>query len=102
MPGGYETVGETWPAFATAVPAKWLYAVFQKHKTDLFSANLRGYLGSRRSDSNINHGIKKSVEDEPKDFWVYNNGLTALVNNYTLHEHADGIELEIKGKSRLS
>ncbi len=92
-------MGETWRAFATAVPAKWLYSVFQKHKTDLFSANLRGYLGSRRSDSNINHGIKKSVEDEPKDFWVYNNGLTALVNNYTLHEHANGIQLEIKGLS---
>ena len=45
----------------------------------LFSANVRDYLGSKSSDSNINNGIKKTAEREPENFWAYNNGLTILV-----------------------
>ena len=36
------------------------------------------------SDSNINNGIKLSASDEPNNFWVYNNGVTALVLDYKL------------------
>jgi len=100
VPGGYETFGRTWHAFATAVPARWLHLVFQQHKKDLFSANLRGYLGSRRSDSNINHGIKTSVTTDPSDFWVYNNGLTALVHEYAVTKEATNrLSLKIRGLS---
>jgi hypothetical protein len=47
------------------------------------SVNVRDYLGSKSSDSNINNGIKKTAEREPHNFWAYNNGLTILVNSYT-------------------
>lgn len=80
--GGYETRGKDWTAYVTSIPAHWLHSVYQQHKELLFSANVRGYLGSRRSDSNINNGIKKTVSSNPGDFWVFNNGITALVNNF--------------------
>jgi hypothetical protein len=100
VPGGYETNGSAWRAFATAVPADWLHSVFHNHKTDLFSANLRGYLGSRQSDSNINYAIKTSVAKDPLDFWVYNNGLTALVHEYSvMSEPNSTIKLKIRGLS---
>lgn len=79
---GFEIVGDGWSAYVTAIPAKFLHKVYKKYKTKLFSANVRDYLGSRRSDANINYGIKHSAENDPHDFWVFNNGLTILVNEY--------------------
>lgn len=83
---GYEVTGPEWQAYVTSVPAKFLYRSYKKHKTKLFSANVRDYLGSRSSDSNINNGIKKTADKEPENFWVFNNGLTVLVNNYEIIE----------------
>ncbi len=82
IPGGFEVSGNKWKAYVTAIPATFLYKTYRKHKTRLFSANVRDYLGSRKTDANINYGIKRTAEDDPADFWVYNNGLTLLVNSY--------------------
>lgn len=79
---GYEVSTEKWSAYVTAIPAKFLYTQYRKHRTRLFSANVRDYLGSRKSDANINYGIKATAENTPEDFWVYNNGLTLLTNGY--------------------
>ncbi|MBT9457478.1 MAG: AIPR family protein [Burkholderiaceae bacterium] len=79
---GFEVTGPKWAAYVTSFPAQFLHKIYKKHKTKLFSANVRDYLGSRSSDSNINNGIKKTAETEPENFWVFNNGLTILVNNY--------------------
>jgi hypothetical protein len=89
-----------WSSVLTTVKANWLYDMYHKYETDLFSANLRGYLGSRSSDSNINNGIKTTAHDEPNNFWVYNNGLTALVVDYKLGTRTrSGRKLDISGIS---
>lgn len=80
--GGYEINAPKWQAFVTTVDAKWLYDLYSKYNTQLFSANIRDYLGSRRTDKNINYGIKNTVGSEADQFWVYNNGITALVNSF--------------------
>ncbi|MGB3266219.1 MAG: AIPR family protein [Microcoleus sp.] len=80
--GGYTISGKDWEAFVTAIPITWLHQVFQEYSDNLFSANVRGYLGSIKSDKNINNGIKKTAKDEPKDFWAFNNGITALVSSF--------------------
>ena len=95
--GGYPIHGDDWSAFVTAVPAKWLHQIFHDYKDDLFSANIRGYLGSRKVDANINNGIKTTASDDADHFWVYNNGLTILTNSF---EHdALGNKLLIQGIS---
>ena len=81
--GGYTTIsGSDWEAFVTAIPLTWLYDVFQNYSENLFSANVRGYLGSRKSDNNINNGIKSTAKDEPINFWAFNNGITVLVSEF--------------------
>lgn len=75
-----------WKSFTTSIPANKLYELYSTHGTDLFSANVRDYLGSRKSDSNINNGIKDSAENSPSNFYVYNNGITALVNDFSFKE----------------
>ncbi len=86
-PGGYTVKSNDWEAFATAVPAQWLYELYKSHKTKLLSANVRDYLGSRKSDSNINPGIKQSALNESANFWAFNNGITAIVNDFSYKEN---------------
>jgi len=97
VPGGYSIAGDDWKAFVTAVPASWLHGVFNVYKDKLFSANVRGYMGSRQADSNINYGIKRTAGEDPGHFWVYNNGLTALVHELYFDDNTN--ELLIKGIS---
>lgn len=82
--GGYEISGQGWSSYSTAIQARDLAKLYRKHKTKIFSANIRDYLGSRKSDSNINHGIKRTVENDASDFWAFNNGLTVLTHSYSI------------------
>ncbi|MHA6686637.1 AIPR family protein [Mesorhizobium sp. A556] len=100
VPDAVEIISNDWSSVVTTVSATWLSKLFEEYGTDLFSANLRSYLGSRSSDSNINNGIKNSAIDEPENFWVYNNGITALVVDYQLGRRSlKGRILSIKGIS---
>ena len=96
--GGYEVSASKWQAFVTTVDAKWLYDIYKQHSTQLFSANIRDYLGSRRTDKNINNGIKNTVGSEAEQFWVYNNGITALVNTFDI-TNIESNKLKIIGLS---
>ncbi|HHQ4799766.1 AIPR family protein [Aeromonas veronii] len=78
--GAYEVSGPGWRAVSATIPAALLHRLYKKHKTKIFSANIRDYLGSRSSDSNINNGIKSTLDKEYDNFWVYNNGLTILTH----------------------
>jgi len=94
IPGGYEIKHGEWTSYVTSISANWLYKAFSKFGTDLFSANVREYLGSKRSDANINHGIKLTAEKDPGNFWVYNNGLTILVHNYDYNNNLNSLSIE--------
>lgn len=80
--GGFEIRGEKWKAFVTAVDGKWLRKLYIEKGDDLFSGNPRNFLGAGKRKNNINHGIINTVESDANNFWAYNNGITALVNNY--------------------
>lgn len=97
--GGFEVKGDNWRAYVAPIPARVLSILYRKHKSKLFSANVRDYLGSRKSDANINNGIKKSAETSPGDFWVYNNGITVLVNSFELIKKGKKNKLKINGIS---
>jgi hypothetical protein len=97
--GGFEEIGDRWSAYTTSVPATWLRARWQAHKSDMMSPNVRDYLGIVRSEKNINNGIQKTATDTPKRFWIYNNGITVLVHDYSVGEpEPDGtIRLRVSG-----
>lgn len=97
--GGFEIGEANWKAYVTSIPAKWLYEQFQSHKTNLLSANVREYLGSRKVDNNINNGIKQTAHDDPGHFWVFNNGITALVHQFEERKHDGEMEIYFKGIS---
>jgi hypothetical protein len=98
VPGGFETGSERWKAFTTAVPGTWLRDVWREHAGDLMSPNVRDYLGIVRSERNINNAIKTTASTSPDQFWIYNNGLTILVHDFSLAPAGDaGQKLTVKG-----
>lgn len=96
---GFEIAEGDWQAYVTAIPATWLFKLYNKYGTDLFSADVRDYLGSRGSDDNINNGIKKTAKDDPEHFWVYNNGITVLVHTFKETKKDKLRKIHIKGFS---
>lgn len=78
----FEIKAEKWKACVTAVSGLWIRRLYLKYKDDLFSGNPRNYLGAGKRKNKINLGIMDTVKEQPDNFWAYNNGLTALVNNY--------------------
>ena len=84
--GGYRAGGDSWEAFVTSIPAKFLHTQFKKHGQRLFSANVRDYLGEKKGNKDINKGIRTTLEDSPADFWAFNNGITALVHDFEEHK----------------
>lgn len=91
--GAFVEQGDNWSALCTSLPADWLRQQYNDHKERLFSANVRGYLGSTRSQNNINNGIQATVKTEPRQFWAYNNGITALVNGFDYDADAGTVTL---------
>lgn len=68
--------GKNGKTFVTAMSLK-AFADFiaQDKDSDLiFYSNIRNYLNS----TSINSGIRKTIENEPQDFWYYNNGITVV------------------------
>ncbi|EJF52044.1 AIPR protein [Saprospira grandis DSM 2844] len=91
---GFENSGTDWSSFSTSFPANKLYDLYKKYDTSLFSANVRDYLGSRNSSANINNGIKETAKDDSEHFFVYNNGITALVNNFQYNAKTKKLTIE--------
>lgn len=84
VPGAFTEHGDRWTALCTSIPTSWLYERYAQHGADLFSPNVRGYLGSQRAQNNINNGIQDTLRSEPANLWAYNNGITALVHSFKI------------------
>jgi hypothetical protein len=69
-----------WHAVVMIVPVKELIRLRERYGDELFSANVRDYLGSREQSRNINRQIELTVKNEPDNFWVFNNGITLLTH----------------------
>ena len=78
--------GQEWNAILATVPGEWIKGLHRIHRDRLFSANFRDYMGIAPRKANINFGIKQTAENEPVNFWVYNNGITALTHEIELKE----------------
>lgn len=80
--GSGRDVGEV---FLAAIPGIDLALIYDKWGTRLLEQNVRVFLQAR---SNVNKGIKSTLEHNPELFFSFNNGLT------TTAEHVETIETE--------
>lgn len=93
LDGAIEIKTQKWSALVTTLKAHIIQDWYRQHKEKLFSANVRDYLGSKDTDSNINNAIKQTASEEPENFWAYNNGLTILVNNFEYNSENKTVEI---------
>ena len=55
--------------------------LYKQHKKGIFTWNIRGHLGG---DKGINKNIKKTAEENPDDFYYYNNGISAVCTGFEI------------------
>ncbi|CCJ80425.1 possible abortive infection phage resistance protein, putative [Cronobacter dublinensis 1210] len=70
----YGEIANPYKAIYGTISARLLYEWWRKYKYSLFEKNIRSVLGS----STINTGIKRTLQEQPSNFWYYNNGITAV------------------------
>lgn len=99
---GFKISKSDWHSFITTIPGSWLANLYRSHNnTELFSANVRGFMGANKKDNDkvINAGIQESANDAPLDFFVFNNGITALVHDFETDNTDQQNLISIKGIS---
>lgn len=72
----------------SAFSIKMLYA---QHNTNLLSRNLRYHVSGREIDK----GINETIRDNPESFWLKNNGITIICDDFDI----DGKEVKLKNFS---
>jgi len=66
------------------------YADFvERNEHYVFESNIRKHLGGKGS---INKGITKTLEENPHNFFEWNNGITITVDNYSMKNNQLGLE----------
>ena len=73
-----ENADAGWRALVMSVPAGWVRSQFKRWGKRLFAANVRDFLGAPDAKTDINSEIKRTVTNAPRNFWAFNNGITAL------------------------
>lgn len=73
------------------IPLSVLKTLWDAHGKRLIAANLRGYKGS----TEVNEGIKKTIEEQAQFFFYLNNGLTAYCDRMEV-ENVDRANTERK------
>ena len=69
---------EPYKAVYGAVPAEDIVRIYTEFGQRLFSENLR--FGIEKSE--VNDGIRQTAKDDPQNFWYFNNGITAICEDF--------------------
>jgi hypothetical protein len=74
--------GDFGEACVISVPAREIVRLYKKHEDRLFDRNVRLFLGVRKGS--VNAGIAETLRDnnDCKNFWAYNNGLTIICDTF--------------------
>ena len=84
-------IGGRHKSIVTVVTGKEIKALYDPKLggfgRDLFHANIRGHLGERNK---VNVDLDKTLKNNPKDFYLFNNGVSALCDNMQINPNLDG------------
>lgn len=63
-------------AYIGIIPGKLLADIYIEYGSKILEGNVRAFLGTK-SAKGVNNGIKKTINNEPFNFFTYNNGIAA-------------------------
>ncbi len=76
-----DSVSNEYRSFLTILNGNKLVEIYDKYGQKLFEQNVRTFLQFR---SNVNKGLKNTIEYNPEMFFAYNNGITATASDVQL------------------
>lgn len=77
-------------SYLAVIPGAQLAAVYDRWGTRLLEQNVRVFLQAR---SNVNKGIKNTIDGEPEMFFAFNNGITATADEIETATDDSGFKL---------
>jgi len=77
----------------TVVKGTELNNWYQEYSNALFSYNIRGFLGNRGK----NKILRETLADEGKTFYLFNNGISAICEEFVFNSDKKGLSVECKG-----
>jgi hypothetical protein len=77
-------------AYLVVVPGTVLAAIYDRWHARLLEQNVRVFLQAR---GGVNKGIRTTLENDPKMFFAYNNGITATTEGVTIRREHNGLLL---------
>lgn len=93
--GGFvEDRGDYGRSWVGSVPATELQRLYKTHNDELFSGNIRLFLGSRKGG--INEQIIKTAKESPGAFWALNNGITIVADTVEIVPDANKSTFKLK------
>ena len=69
-------IEDPFKAYYGQIEASDIAAWYSQYRTLLLKPNLRNFLGS----TDVNEAIRKTLTENPENFWYFNNGITLLCN----------------------
>ncbi len=72
-------IRDPYVGFYGQVAATDVAAWYAAHQSRLFAPNIRMFLG----ETDVNDALMRTLTSNPKDFWYFNNGITALCRSVT-------------------
>ena len=68
-----------------------LQTIARQHKESLFNWNIRRFLGKK---SEVNQGLCKTINESPKNFYYFNNGISALCTDYNFNPNTKNLVIK--------
>jgi len=78
------------PNITFSIRGTELQRIAKKYKESLFNWNIRKYLGKK---GEVNKSILKTIDNDPEDFYYYNNGISALCEEYLFSEQTKTLSI---------
>ncbi len=75
-------------AYIAIIPGKLLAQIYIDYGSKVLEGNVRAFLGTR-SSKGVNNGIKRTINNDGKNFFTYNNGIATTSSDITI-ENIDG------------
>lgn len=88
LPANLDEAG--YEAYLVVIPGKKLAAIYDRWGTRLLEQNVRVFLQAR---SNVNKGIRNTIENDPEMFFAYNNGITVTAESVMKRMSDEGLLL---------
>lgn len=82
--GNYVKVDGSRDHMSFIVKGTMLHELYWKEKTKLFNWNIRSFLGKK---GQVNTGMKQTLENAPENFFYFNNGISALCNEFSFNDN---------------